>query len=474
MEKFNQDIISAITLPMRLENPVSSLEILISIDLPLEAKKRIAAKLMRTILSIDLTEEEKEEIKSIIYNTKGVFRDKKELIARLNPKEPVQKKDTKETYDSGKANGLFVVNSNNGSFGVVHSITATSINDGKGEHKVIANELSQGISLSIYAVNEAIRFTLGRYGLKPQGYNNLDNYGITVQVGKIDNIYDGSSMGLAASCAIISSLLDVPISPYMAFTGSINIRGMIEGVDGINEKIRVARLKSIKDIYIPEKNLKEIEAREDINIIPVSELWDVLNSIFSKERMSSFVDTLNKKDSKVTVGPYALRSKDQKSALISTVGMRDPYGRSYQDKENSLFSEGPILTAYRRLSPDVILLLPTGQTIKNAIETKEEIEKISGRDICEIRTIEISDPTDYDSIYIAILAALNSASELLRDKEKYCSMSSGTPQMHAVFIELIRSGKLNAHPIQILEPKFARSWEDRVRPIKSEYLGFGL
>ncbi|HOT43148.1 MAG TPA: hypothetical protein PLJ17_11025 [Syntrophorhabdaceae bacterium] len=473
MEKAYKDIVSAIALPIEFKNPVSSIEMLLSIELPLEAKKRIAAKLIKTILSIDLTETEKEEIKSIIYHTKGIFRDKKEVISRLDSKVPVQKNDIDGSY---KANSLFVVDENSVPFGVVHPITATSINDGKGEHKVVANELSRMVSLSIYTVHEAIRFTLGKYGLGPHGYKNLDNYGITVQVGKIGNIYEGSSIGLAASCAIMASMLDVPISPYIAFTGSINIRGTIEEVEGIDVKLRIARLKGIKDVYIPEKNMKEIEEDHKINIIPVSELSDVLNMVFSRKRITSFVYKLNKTGSMATatIDSSLLKSKGQKRALISTVGMRDPYGASYQDQENSLFSEGPILTAYRRLSPETILLLPTRQTMKNAIKTKEEIERISGNNICHIKTIEITDPTDYDSIYIAILAALNSASDLLKDKEKYCSISSGTPQIQAVFIELLRSGRLYACPIQVLEPRFATSWEDRVKPIKSEYLGFGL
>jgi hypothetical protein len=59
----------------------------------------------------------------------------------------------------------------------------------------------------------------------------------------------------------------------------------------------------------------------------------------------------------------------------------------------------------------------------------------------------------------------------IRDMEVFLSLSSGTPQMHAVLIDLIRSRRLEAHPLQVKEPRFAKSWEDRVRISKSEYLG---
>ncbi|MCX7965837.1 MAG: RNA repair transcriptional activator RtcR family protein [Syntrophorhabdaceae bacterium] len=476
MEDFFSDIFSSINKSLELKNPVSSLEQIIHAKIPNEAKKKLANSLLKTIFDMELTECEKKELVSIILSSEGIFRNKKDIMGRLHSKHAFSERGL---YPPGKANCLFLVEYNGASFGVIHPVTAVSVNDGKGEHKVIAHEQGQEISLSVYVVYEAIRFALKRYGMEKEGYRTLDNYGITVQVGKIGHIYDGSSLCLSMACAFMSSLLEVPIPKDAAFTGTLNIRGEIERVEGIKEKMRIAYLKGIKKVFIPEENLNDVSQTYEIEIIGVRELHEVFNLLFKNEEILSFTSRMNQK-AKIERDTFLsgydiLTDKMEKTrVLISPVGMRDPYGRSYHDEETSLFSEGPVLTAYRRLSPDEVFLLATEETVKNAQKTKEEIIKISGKDTCHIKTIEIHDPTDYDDIYTAILTILKSVDAMLKDKEVFLAISSGTPQMHAVFIDILRTKRLNARPIQVLEPRFAKSWEDRVRPVKSVYIGFGF
>ncbi len=57
--------------------------------------------------------------------------------------------------------------------------------------------------------------------------------------------------------AILSSLIPFPVSSDVAFTGAISIRGDIEEVSGIPEKLKIGRLKGMKRVYIPEKNAKD-------------------------------------------------------------------------------------------------------------------------------------------------------------------------------------------------------------------------
>lgn len=474
MPKAIENLLDNITLALELDNPAASIRMLVDINLPLEAKRRAAHQLLKSILSLDLTESEKAEIKSVISKTKGIFNNKKGILARLDTMSSLKR----ECVDAiGKANCLFVTGSANMSFGLIHPVTAISIEDGKGEHKVVANELSGELSLSIYTVYEAIRFVLKGYGLGQRGYHVLDNYGITVQVGRLNHVYDGTSLCLAAACAIISSLFGIPVPSKAAFTGAIDILGETEAVGGINEKLMIAGLKEIDVVYVPKNNMKAIKDIMNLmktKVIPVKGLTELFDHIFGREGMLSFVEMLNNRKGEEIKGHTYIKPKTKERLLISTVGMRDPYGRSYQVEGDSEFAEGPILTSYRSLSPDIVVLLATRETIKNAERTKAEIERITGKDICHIRTIDIADPTDYDSIYIAILAALISIEDLMKDKETYVSISSGTPQMHAVFIELLRSKRLIAHPLQVREPRFATSWEDRIRPIRSEYLGLGV
>ncbi|MCX8023312.1 MAG: hypothetical protein N2745_11135 [Syntrophorhabdaceae bacterium] len=468
MENRAYDIPSSITLALKLENPVAALERLLSKKIPKEVKKRLVRELLKSILSMDITAIEKDELSRILYTSTDILGTRNQALSSLEQKRAVP---VVERAEIGKTKCLFAVDPYNGPFGVIHPVAAVSIEDGKGEHKVIVNELTGDISLAVHTVHEALRFTLERYGLLQEGFIALDNYGITVQIGRFDSVYDGSSLGLAVSAAVMSSLLGVPISSCVAFTGTVNIRAEVGEIDGLKEKLKIAALKGIKRVYVPYGNGGERGVfTKHMEIFPVSTLEEVFDGLFTREKLTSFVELLNKrkKGSNIVKIP---RLSEKKRLLISTVGMRDPYGRSYQDGGGGEFSEGPILTAYRRLVPDQVLLLPTRESLKNAENTKKEIERFAGADICHAKLLDIPDPTDYDAIFIGVLAALKSMDGMIEDREVFLSISSGTPQMHAVFIELVRSKRLNACLIQVKEPRFASSWEDRVKPIRSEYLG---
>ncbi|HOP86865.1 MAG TPA: magnesium chelatase domain-containing protein [Syntrophorhabdaceae bacterium] len=467
------DIFRYITLPVDFNNPVAAFERLFSIDIPAGAKSNMARRLIELISEQPLTEMENKEIERMVLNSKGIFRNKKSILEALSSKSDTLNTKPAPNDSLGKTQCLFVIEEGNHPFGYISSIVATTINDGKGDHKLVAKELSDQVYIAFYTACEAVRFVFRDYGLKGSGYSYFDNYGITVQVGRLKDTHDGSSMCLAISIAIISSLIGMPVNGEVAFTGVMNIAGEIEPVEGIEEKIRIATFKGMKQIYVPLLNTIHIKPPQDVELIPVSRLKDVIDGVFGEKVICQFVADLNGKGKAVTESLLLLDSKGKEKVLISTVGMRDPYGASYHDKENSQFTEGPIITAFRRISPGIVILIPTKETYNNALKTKAEIDRMAERDICHIRMIDIKDPTDYDDIYIAILAVINSIRDIISGKDAYISISSGTPQMHTVLIELLRSKKLVAHPIQVREPKFATSWEDRVRPIKSEYLNIG-
>jgi|GEM_PF-839276 len=468
------DLLRYLILPLESKNPVAAMERVSSLDVPEAARKRFAQKIFDIVLSQPLTNREKAEIEQMVICSKGLFNNKNTILKKLsNKKEDIVYTEDKPNLP-GRTQCLFVVGNDQIPFGCIQTITAITINDGKGDHRLIANELSGQVSLSFYTAYEAVRFAMKKYGMNPEGYRILDNYGITVQVGSLKDVHDGTSLCLAVAIAIVSSLTGIPIDKTIAFTGTLTIAGDLEEVSGIREKLRVAAFKGIEKVYLPKKNRSDLDTPKSLNIVPTDDLNDVLKDVFGKERLSLFVDNINRKTKKVSNNNLLSFSNKKRKVLISTVGMRDPYGKTYQNQENSQFTEGPILTAYRRIHPDFILLIPTKETLKNAESTKAEIDRMKKSDICCIRMIEVVDPTDYDALYIAILAAVNGVREMLKDKENFISISSGTPQMHVVLLELLRTGKLLAQPIHVREPMFATSWEDRVKPVKSEYLNIGI
>jgi predicted ATP-dependent protease len=82
---------------------------------------------------------------------------------------------------------------------------------------------------------------------------------------------DGDSASSTEIYAILSSLSDVPIRQEIAVTGSVNQRGEIQPIGGVNLKIegfydlcKALGLTGTQGVMIPEKNLPDLMLREDV------------------------------------------------------------------------------------------------------------------------------------------------------------------------------------------------------------------
>ncbi|MFL5813369.1 MAG: endopeptidase La [Bdellovibrionia bacterium] len=93
---------------------------------------------------------------------------------------------------------------------------------------------------------------------------------------------DGPSAGVTMVTAIASLLLNKPITPSLAMTGEITLRGNVLPVGGIKEKVLAAHRAHIQTIIIPQRNqadLTEIpeNVRNEITFIPVKSVDEVLS-----------------------------------------------------------------------------------------------------------------------------------------------------------------------------------------------------
>ncbi|MBN1236994.1 MAG: AAA family ATPase [Gammaproteobacteria bacterium] len=82
---------------------------------------------------------------------------------------------------------------------------------------------------------------------------------------------EGDSASVAETCALLSSLAEVPISQSLAVTGSINQHGQVQVIGGVNEKIEGffdtcsrAGLTGDQGVLIPLDNVKHLMLREDV------------------------------------------------------------------------------------------------------------------------------------------------------------------------------------------------------------------
>jgi predicted ATP-dependent protease len=82
---------------------------------------------------------------------------------------------------------------------------------------------------------------------------------------------DGDSASSTELYAILSSLAQVPIKQQFAVTGSVNQRGEIQPIGGVNQKIegfydvcKEMGLSGDQGVLIPHQNVRNLMLREDI------------------------------------------------------------------------------------------------------------------------------------------------------------------------------------------------------------------
>jgi lon-related putative ATP-dependent protease len=82
---------------------------------------------------------------------------------------------------------------------------------------------------------------------------------------------EGDSASCAELCALLSALADAPIRQGIAITGSINQKGELQAIGGVNEKIegfyytcKVKGLTGEQGVIIPEANVRNLMLREEV------------------------------------------------------------------------------------------------------------------------------------------------------------------------------------------------------------------
>lgn len=92
---------------------------------------------------------------------------------------------------------------------------------------------------------------------------------------------DGPSAGSAITLGLVSALTGIPVKAEVALTGEITLRGEILPIGGLKEKLLAALRGGIKEVMIPEENVKDLEEVPDnvkngLLIRPVTKIEQVL------------------------------------------------------------------------------------------------------------------------------------------------------------------------------------------------------
>jgi len=82
---------------------------------------------------------------------------------------------------------------------------------------------------------------------------------------------EGDSASSAELFALLSSLADIPIDQGLAVTGSVNQKGEIQPVGGINEKIegwfetcKILGMTGTQGVVIPRRNLYDLMLNDEV------------------------------------------------------------------------------------------------------------------------------------------------------------------------------------------------------------------
>ncbi len=165
----------------------------------------------------------------------------------------------------GQINGLAVIGTGEYNFGKPSRITASTYS---GEAGIINIEREANQSGRIH--DKGVLILSGYLGEK---YSRCQPMGLTVSIGFEQNysVIDGDSASSTELYAILSSISEVAIKQYIAVTGSVNQKGDIQPIGGVNEKIegffQICKLNGLtgkQGVMIPKQNIKNLMLKTEV------------------------------------------------------------------------------------------------------------------------------------------------------------------------------------------------------------------
>lgn len=153
----------------------------------------------------------------------------------------------------------------------------TALVPGKGD-LIITGQLGEVMRESAQIAKSLVKSRL--VVLAPQLDLNKFDIHLHVPSGAIPK--DGPSAGITILTSIASLVSRVPVSPKMAMTGEISLRGKVLPVGGIKEKVIAAHRAGVRQIILCEQNRKDLreipeDIKTDIQFFFVNHINEVLS-----------------------------------------------------------------------------------------------------------------------------------------------------------------------------------------------------
>lgn len=165
----------------------------------------------------------------------------------------------------GQINALAVIGTGEYAFGKPSRITASVF---AGEEGVINIERESKQSGNLH--DKGVYILSGYLG---QRYGRYKSMGLSIGIGFEQNysVIDGDSASSTELYAILSSMSGIPLKQNIAVTGSVNQKGEIQPIGGVNEKIEgfyeICKLNGLtgdQGVLIPRKNMQNLMLNSDV------------------------------------------------------------------------------------------------------------------------------------------------------------------------------------------------------------------
>ena len=89
------------------------------------------------------------------------------------------------------------------------------------------------------------------------------------------------ALDMAVVVAVMSSNLDIPVSRKTVFIGEVGLSGEVRAVNRIEQRIKEAEKLGFEKAYIPKNNLKGSKESLKIELAEVSNVAQLIKSIFN-------------------------------------------------------------------------------------------------------------------------------------------------------------------------------------------------
>src|SRR6266853_525305 len=155
---------------------------------------------------------------------------------------------------------------------------------GKGK-TTTTGKLGEVMNESIAAALSVVRHRSKQLGVAADFYQKTD---LHIHLPEGATPKDGPSAGTAICTAIVSILTGIPVRADVAMTGEITLRGEVLPIGGLKEKLLAAGRGGIRQVLIPEENVKDLveigdEIKNRLEIHPVRWIEQVLQYALERQ-----------------------------------------------------------------------------------------------------------------------------------------------------------------------------------------------